>query len=173
MRLRPLPLFLTLITLLMAAGSALAQGRGSIAGKVIDKRTGHAIPFASVGVVGAQKGGLTDSEGRFLVSGVPVGTYEVKVQFLGYKPESRPGVVVADGKSTTADFQLEEIVVREEKAIEVTAERRLVEVRQGATIRSVNAGEIRNLPVQTRSTCVAAAPTRRCSSSTGSRTATS
>src|SRR5262245_66293081 len=47
------------------------------------------------------------------------------------------------------DFDLEEIVVHEEKAIEVTAERRLVEVKQGATIRSVNAAEIRNLPVQT------------------------
>src|SRR5439155_11168818 len=36
-----------------------------------------------------------------------------------------------------------------EKAVEVIGERRLVEVRQGATIRSVTAAEIRNLPVQT------------------------
>src|SRR5439155_19175767 len=36
-----------------------------------------------------------------------------------------------------------------EKAVEVIGERRLVEVRQGATIRSVTASEIRNLPVQT------------------------
>ena len=45
--------------------------------------------------------------------------------------------------------KLTEVVVREEKTVEVTAERRLVEVRQGTTVRSVNAAEIRNLPVQT------------------------
>src|SRR5262249_41979235 len=37
----------------------------------------------------------------------------------------------------------------EEKAVEVTAERRLVEAKQGATMRSADAGEIRNLAVST------------------------
>src|SRR5262249_14225228 len=80
---------------------------------------------------------------------VPPGTHEVRVQFLGYQPLSQTGVVVTAGKTTTLNFQLSDIIVREEKAIEVSAERRLVEVKQGATIRSVTAGEIRNLPVQT------------------------
>src|SRR5262245_20824433 len=98
-----------------AAAPALADDKGTITGKVTDKRTGHALPFANVAVIGAQKGGLTDSEGRFTIPGVPVGTYEIKVQFLGHKPESRPGVVVAAGKPTVADFKLEEVVVHEEK----------------------------------------------------------
>ena len=42
-------------------------------------------------VVGAQKGGLTDSEGQFTISGIPAGTCEVKVQYLGYRPASQPG----------------------------------------------------------------------------------
>src|SRR5499427_2270200 len=139
----------TILLLIAVALPALAEDKGTITGKVTDKHTGHALPFANVAVIGAQKGGLTDSEGRFTVTGVPFGTYELKVQFLGYKPESRPGVVVAAGKQTVADFKLEEIVVHEEKAVEVTAERRLVEAKQGATVRSVTASEIRNLPVNT------------------------
>jgi hypothetical protein len=115
----------------------------------VDKKTGHAIPFATVTVPDAKRGGLTDSEGQFTVSNVPPGTYEVKVQFLGYKPSSQLNVVVVAGKVVPVNFQLEDIVVREEKAIEVTAERRLVEVKQGATVRSVNANEIRNLAVTT------------------------
>src|SRR5882672_6540295 len=86
------------LILLAMALPAVAEDKGTIAGKVTDKKTGHALPFANVGLVGVPKGGLTDSEGRFSISGVPFGTYEVKVQFLGYKPDSRPGIVVAAGK---------------------------------------------------------------------------
>lgn len=144
-----LPLLIALLALTVAALPALAQDRGSISGKVSDKKTGHALPFANVSLPEAKLGALTDSEGQFFIGNVPAGTWEVKVQFLGYLPETRSGVVVTAGKTTTLDFQLQDVVVRQEKAVEVTAERRLVEVKQGATIRSVNANEIRNLPVQT------------------------
>ena len=137
------------LLVLSSASAAKAEDKGTLTGKVVDKRTGHALPFANVVIPGAQKGGLTDSEGRFTVAGIPVGTYEVRVQFLGYKAEARPGIVVAVGKPAVADFKLEEVVVREEKAVEVTADRRLVEAKQGATLRSVTASEIRNLPVTT------------------------
>src|SRR5438874_158014 len=137
------------LLLLAMAIPAFAEDKGTITGKVTDKRTGHALPFANVALVGVPKGGLTDSEGLFSIAGVPYGTYEVKVQFLGYKPDSRPGVVVGPGKAAPLDVKLEEIVVREEKAVEVTAERRLVEAKQGTTVRSVNANDIRNLPVST------------------------
>src|SRR6185503_14478529 len=94
-----LPISLVLAAVL-AAATATAQEKGSISGKVFDKKTGHALPFATVTVVGAQRGGLTDSQGQFLITGVPVGAFEVKVQFLGYKPVSQPGVAVAAGKAT-------------------------------------------------------------------------
>jgi hypothetical protein len=142
-------LFLACVLVAIAASPVRAQDKGTITGKVTDKRTGHALPFANVALVGVPKGGLTDSEGRYTIPGVAVGTYEVKVQFLGYRPESRPGVVVTAGRPVVADFKLEEIVVRQEKVVEVTAERRLVETKQGATVRSVGANEIRNLAVST------------------------
>ncbi len=137
------------LLLALFAVPVAAQDRGSVAGRVRDKKTRHAIPFATVTVVGSQRGALTDSEGQYLVSGIAPGTYEVRVQFLGYGPEAKPGIVVTAGKATPLDFELAEVVVRQEKQIEVTAERRLVEVKQGATIRSVSAAEIRNLPVLT------------------------
>ncbi|TMQ50128.1 MAG: TonB-dependent receptor, partial [Candidatus Eisenbacteria bacterium] len=142
------PLLGALLLALLAVPAA-AQERGSISGRVRDKKTRHAIPFATVTVVGAQRGALTDSEGQFVVSGVAPGTYEVRVQFLGYTPAATPGVVVAPGRPTVHDFSLEEVVVKQEKVIEVTAERALVEVKQGTTVRSVSAAEIRNLPVLT------------------------
>jgi outer membrane receptor protein involved in Fe transport len=147
MRLLNLPLIL--IILALSAVPAAAQDRGSVAGKVSDKRSGHALAFANVTVIEAKRGVLTDSEGQFLLSGLPLGTYEIRVQFLGYKPETRAGVVITGGKTASVNFALEEQVVATTKAVEITAERRLVETRQGATVRSVGANEIRNLPVQT------------------------
>ena len=142
-------LALSALIAVLAPSLALAADVGSVVGRVVDKKTGHAIPFASVSVPEAKRGGLTDSEGQFTITGVPVGTYEVKAQYLGYKPAATPGVVVTVGRSTTVNFALEDVIVRQEKAIEVTAERRLVEVKQGATVRSVGANEIRNLAVTT------------------------
>ncbi len=139
-----------LVTLVVLfATPAFAQDKGSITGHVADKKTGHAIPFASVTVAEVKRGGLTDSEGQYIIGGLLPGTYTVNIQFLGYKPVSQANVTVTGGKATTVNFSMEEIVVREEKAIEVSAERRLVEVKQGTTVRSVTANEIRNLPVAT------------------------
>src|SRR5260221_10995694 len=115
----------------LSAAPAFEQEKGSISGHVADKRTGHAIPFASVAVPEAKKGGLTDSEGLYQIPGLPPGTYTVNVQFLGYKAVSQANVVVTGGKNTPVNVTMEEIVVHEEKAIEVSAERRLVEVKQG------------------------------------------
>ena len=146
------PILRILVQSLLALTVAVvgqAQDKGSITGKITDKRTGHALPFANVAVPAVQKGGLTDSEGRFSITGVPVGTYELRVQFLGYRAFIQPGVVVAAGRAAALEIKLEEIVVRQEKVIEVNADRRLVEAKQGATLRTVNANEIRNLGVTT------------------------
>jgi hypothetical protein len=140
---------LAALAAVLTATSAFAADVGTVTGRVVDRKTGHAIPFASVTVPEAKRGGLTDSEGQYTIGGIPVGTYEVKVQYLGYRPGSQAGVVVGTGRAAVVNFQLEDVVVREEKAVEVTAERRLVEVKQGATVRSVGANEIRNLAVNT------------------------
>jgi len=140
-----------LIALLLGSIASFAQAAdfGSISGRVTDKHTGHAIPFASVSLPAAKRGGLTDSEGGYTISNVPPGTYEVRVQYLGYKAGSNAAVVVTAGKVTTANFLLEDVVVHEEKQVEVSAERRLVEVKQGATMRSVTANDIQHLAVTT------------------------
>jgi Carboxypeptidase regulatory-like domain/TonB-dependent Receptor Plug Domain len=143
------PALLAVLWSLAIAAPALAADTGGITGRVTDRSSGHALAFATVALVGVPKGGMTDSEGQFLIAGLAPGTYDVKVQFMGYDPEVRSGVVVTAGKPAVVDFALREVVVSTLPTVNVDAERRLVEARQGATIRSVSATEIRNLPVQT------------------------
>src|SRR5947207_5536909 len=114
-----LPAALFTILLTLAFSSAHAQDKGGISGRATEKKAGHAIAFASVTVVEAKKGSLTDSEGQYLITGVAPGTYEVRVQFLGYQAISKPGVVVTAGKTVTINFEMNEIVVHEEKVTEI------------------------------------------------------
>jgi len=148
---RPPYVLLAVFTFLawLAAAPCAAEDHGSIQGRVTELKTGHAVPFANVAVVEAKRGGLTDSEGHFLVGGLAPGTYEVRVQLLGFKPLSKTVVVAASATPLTQDFKLEELQVQQEKEVEVTGERSLVEIKQGATIRSTNAAAIKEMGVST------------------------
>ena len=121
---------------LLVASPGLAQDRGRITGIVRDVGSGHALPFASIAVVEAKKGALSDSKGEFLVTGVPPGTYTVKCQFLGYTDDTKT-VTVPAGGAVRVEFALKEIVVRQEKEVVVTGERPLVEVNVGTSVRSI------------------------------------
>src|SRR5437867_12590963 len=79
--LRPLPRRLAALTVLLlglAVVPAHAQDKGSLSGRIVDAKSGHALPFASVTVVETKQGVLTDSEGQYLLGGIPAGTYSVR-----------------------------------------------------------------------------------------------
>ncbi|MGW9027603.1 carboxypeptidase regulatory-like domain-containing protein [Streptomyces sp. NPDC055722] len=90
--------------------ASLTMGaQGTVTGKVTDKTSG--APLAGVPVVATDSAhqltfrAVTDSTGRYQV-GVCAGTYEVSVSKFGYGTAVVNGVVVAVGRSTTADLAL-------------------------------------------------------------------
>src|SRR5262249_1581808 len=107
---------IALLLCLFAASPAFAQN-GRISGLVLDAGSNHILPFATVTVVEAKKGALSDSKGEFLITGVPPGTYTIHCQFLGYGDDTRTGVVVPPGGEAKLQFKLKEIVVRQEKEV--------------------------------------------------------
>jgi hypothetical protein len=71
----------------------------SVRGVLVDGRTNRgyrgtqaSITFSQAGVVVATSG--SDSTGRFRVGHLPPGTYEVRIEDLFTRPETRPGVPV-------------------------------------------------------------------------------
>jgi outer membrane receptor protein involved in Fe transport len=137
-----------LLVLALTASGALAQGDGRISGIVRDVKSKRVLPFASISIVELRKGALSDTKGEFMITGVTPGTYTVRVQMLGYEEVQQEAVTVAAGQAVKLDFDILEIVVREEKEIVVTGERELVDVNLGTTVRSVTSRDIENLPVQ-------------------------
>ncbi|MBC3540716.1 TonB-dependent receptor domain-containing protein [Rufibacter sediminis] len=80
---------------------ASGKGAGKITGTVLDSVSGKPVAFATVAL--AQMGGnpskdgtLTDDQGRFTFSPIPVGEYQVTVSFIGYQTKNiRPVKVIA------------------------------------------------------------------------------
>ena len=136
------------LVLWAAAGSAAAQETGRLTGIVRDGATRRVLPFATITIVELKKGALSDSKGEFLITGLPAGAYTIRCQFLGYEGITRQSVAVRGGEATHMEFALTEVVVAQEKEVVVTGERALVDVNVGTTIRSIDAKDIENLPVQ-------------------------
>ena len=60
-----------------------------ITGRVVDSATSQPIQNAQVAVVGTPLGALTNAAGRFTIAGVPAGTHTVRVNLIGFGPQSR------------------------------------------------------------------------------------
>ena len=82
-----------------------AQDIGTIAGLVTANETGAPLPGSNVTVVGLARSVMTGADGRYVLTGVPPGTYRVRARLIGYALGEASVTVVA-GQTIGADFQL-------------------------------------------------------------------
>lgn len=99
---------LTIVSLVLPM--IVALGQGSITGTVVDEKTGELIIGANVVIQGTQIGSSTDVEGKFDISNVEAGTYNLQISFVTYKTHTIPDVVVENGKRVNIDIKLSEDV---------------------------------------------------------------
>lgn len=137
-------LLLALIALLLLPALLLAQD-GKLRGKVTDKESGEALVGANVTVEGSNLGAATDVNGEYVVLTIPAGVYTVKVTYIGYSPTSISNVRINSNVTTTQDFKLVSSAVQVQ-AVEIVAERPLIQRNTTNTIRITQSEEIANLP---------------------------
>ncbi len=97
--------FLSMVLVLFGAATALAQGTGTITGEVVDAATGQALTGVQMQIAGTNVGGLTDQNGRYLLTRVPAGTQTIRAVLIGYAQASESVTVMAGG-TATANFEL-------------------------------------------------------------------
>ena len=117
--------FLALTSLDFADTTVFAQELTQVVrGSVLDQDSKIPLIGATVFVVGSDPilGSSTDVDGRFSITGVPVGRHDLVFQYLGYEPKSIPQVDVGSGKEVVLKIemmesteQLEEVVVNGKK----------------------------------------------------------
>ncbi|MBC7126495.1 MAG: carboxypeptidase regulatory-like domain-containing protein, partial [Bacteroidales bacterium] len=101
------------IVLLLLSGffivfEAWAQ-KGSIEGVVYDRSHNETLVGANVIIEGTTTGTITDFDGRFTLSNLNPGTYNVLVSFISYQPVILNNIKVEPNKSTVVKVELEEI----------------------------------------------------------------
>ena len=108
-----------LLTLVMAAGiafNAAAQRNGSISATVVDAATGMGIPGAVLEFTPEKnpdnkKYTSTDADGKVDVSGLPYGSYTLKVTFIGYDDFEKP-VRINSAKTALGVLKMQEGTMR-------------------------------------------------------------
>ena len=134
------------ILLACAGTAAFAQTTGSIEGRV-DVQTGGPLPLVQVEAKGPALQGsrtaTTDAQGRYKLSLLPPGTYEVTFAKQGFAPDTRKEVTVQLDRDTTLDVALK---LSMEETVVVTSEAEPVDVRSSTVGLNLDAQAIETIP---------------------------
>jgi Carboxypeptidase regulatory-like domain/TonB dependent receptor len=140
----------TCVVLLMT-GLAFAQATSTFNGRVLDQ--GDAVlPGVTVTATNVNTGvvrtTVTNAEGIYFMPGLDPGVYEVKTELAGFATTAQDRVTLAVNSTITIDFTMRLAGVQE--ALTVTGEAPLIEVTQSKVASSIEATELENLPMITR-----------------------
>ena len=94
---------LALVTVTASAGAA--QEGGVVVGQVTDSTTQAPLRGAQVYVVGTAVGAITDDDGRYRLTGVPVGDRVIRVQLIGYA-EAEQRLTITAGSTQTLNLRV-------------------------------------------------------------------
>lgn len=139
-----------------SAPSGNVNATGSINGKVIEKKNGEPIPYATVSVKDDGKiisGGITKDNGSFTVANLPLKTLTVEVQFMGFKKYVSNFTLSNEDKNITLKNifleeeaqQLNEVsVVKERSTFEQKIDRKVVNVGKDLIASGTTASDMLN-----------------------------
>lgn len=139
---------LAIVVICVLAHPASAQGNGRITGKVVNAKTGQALGYANVIVVGTTMGAMSLPDGNFTIANVPAGNYTVRAMMMGFKTEEKTNITVDAGQTVTLNFSLGETIVMKTEKIVVTGERPMVEVTTSDVNTSMTDSQVKEMPVE-------------------------
>jgi len=132
---------LSLATALVVASVAPVQAQAGVVTGTVTDRSGQPLGSVQVTMPGVGRSLLTDARGRFVIRGLPAGTYPIQVQRIGYRSETQQVTIPAMG-TVEANFQLSVSAVSLDEVV-VTGTGGATERRKlGAAIASVSVADV-------------------------------
>jgi TonB-dependent receptor len=104
--------------ILLTANFAVAQ-TGKISGTVLDSKTGETLPGATALIEGTGKGVSADFDGKFMLTGVPVGKVTLIISYISYNTKKIAGVEVKANDVTDISVLLDASTSQDLTEVEV------------------------------------------------------
>jgi len=142
-------LLLAALMALLVSAVALGQTTTATLSGVIKDASGALVPDVKVtarnAATGATRDTRTDSEGRYSLTNLGPGQYEVRAERTGFKTAAQSGVILTVGGATVLDLivQIGEVT----EVVEVKQEEPLIEPTKAELSRVVNERSIESLPI--------------------------
>lgn len=91
----------------------------SLKGRIIDAQSGSGLPGASVVLLGfdSASGVISDDDGYFKITQVPIGRHAIQVRYLGYEEIILPNILLTSGKEAYVEISLQEQIIQSDEVI--------------------------------------------------------
>ena len=122
----------------------LAQPIHQVKGTVIDKSSRQPLEFINVMIVGLNKGGVTNAEGKFSIGQVPPGIYRLQASAIGYKTVTTPEYILST-RDLHIQIEMEENQT-ELEGVTVTASPFRRDIESPVSLRIIGLQEIEKSP---------------------------
>ena len=122
----------------------LAQPVHQVKGTVIDKSSRQPLEFINVMIVGLNKGGVTNAEGKFSIGQVPPGIYRLQASAIGYKTVTTPEYILS-ARDLHIQIEMEENQT-ELEGVTVTASPFRRDIESPVSLRIIGLQEIEKSP---------------------------
>lgn len=122
----------------------LARPVHQVKGTVIDKSSRQPLEFINVMIVGLNKGGVTNAEGKFSIGQVPPGIYRLQASAIGYKTVTTPEYILST-RDLHIQIEMEENQT-ELEGVTVTASPFRRDIESPVSLRIIGLQEIEKSP---------------------------
>ena len=129
--------------------SASAAITGKISGVVTAEATKAPLANVTVTIVGTSSTTTTNDAGYYVMTNIPPGGYDVKVELTGYRSKTMESAKVLTGLTTTLNFAMESGEVVTLEGVTVTATKPLIKRDVTQTTRIIEAEDIAAMPRDT------------------------
>ena len=134
-----------MIFLLLLSEISVSGQSGIIRGKIVDRITNEAIPFATIAISESTSGSISDEAGIFEISGLAAGLYNLEASFIGYESLTVFEIQVTPSRPAFVEIQLKESVTSLDE-VEIVASPFNKTEESPVSIRTIGINEIQRSP---------------------------
>lgn len=100
-------LYNLILILVITSGNVLAQSTQTIKGRITDPILQQPVAGATVLLVGQNRSTLTDADGQFRFTSMPLGQHQIRITHAGFKPLLLEHLVLNAGKELSLSLTME------------------------------------------------------------------